>query len=264
MKQDNITLALDVAMTTTPVVSEKGYIDRQIVATFFNTDQQTKAPGTPVAIPTRVDSGKDFQFFLTDYTVQSLLFSRYQAQQTDNLTDLLSLANLTLTTDDLALAFPQFVTKYGSGVAVDALYQFTKDVPSFKFTADNAQISGSNIITLQVKGEKALVALNENANLATHLFIKDAKLFGKIDNYSTGKITIQSTTLGVDPATLVSQFETFAKNTVESINAKLAAGIDIPTLEGIVISDGEIKNFDGYLHLGINLSQATHSLEIIQ
>jgi len=100
-----------------------------------------------------------------------------------------------------------------------------------------------------------------------HISNVGGKIFGKIEQYSLGTITIQSTTLGVDSATLTTEFTAFVKNNVDAINTQLAAGLALPMIEGINISDGEIKNFNGYIELGITLSKATaqaKALEFIQ
>lgn len=215
----------------------------------------------------RDDAGKDFQLFLTDYTVNTLLHARYLAKEQVDLTSYLSLLGVNITTSDLGAAIPQLATKYGANVPVEVQIQLTKEVPQFKFTTENASLQGSNIITLIVNGEKALVAENDGANIVGHISNVGGKIFGKIEQYSLGTITIQSTTLGVDSATLSTELNTFVKNNVDAINAALAVGLALPTIEGIDISDGEIKNFNGYIELGITLSKATKAakaLEFIQ
>jgi hypothetical protein len=138
-------------------------------------------------------------------------------------------------------------------------------VPQFKFTTENTSLTGSNIITLLVKGEKAIVAENDGASLVGHITNVGGKIFGKIESWSLGTITIQSTTLGVDAATLTTELKAFVTANVAAINAALAAGLTLPTIEGINISDGEIKNFNGYLELGLTLSKAaTKSFTAIQ
>jgi len=132
----------------------------------------------------------------------------------------------------------------------------TKEAPQFKFTTQNASLKGSNIITLVVKGEEALVAENDGASLVGHIANKGGLITGAVDSYSLGDITIKSTTLGVDSQTLATELNAFVKQNVDAINVALAKGIPLPQLEGINISDGEIKNFDGYLQLGITLSKA--------
>lgn len=181
---------MDSAFLAAPQVSDKGYLAAQVNGTFFNPDHPQAGPYTPVQTPSRDDAGKDFQYFVTDYSINTLLHSRYLAQSQDNLSDLLQPLGKNITTDELGAVIPQILTKYGSGVAVDVLFQFANEEPQFQFTTENASLKGSNIITLQIKGENAIVALNEGANISLHLSVNNGKLFGKIDNYSVGKITI--------------------------------------------------------------------------
>jgi len=261
----NITnLAENIALTGTPVVSANGWVGAEINGTFFDPQTSYDIPYTVATIPPRDEAGKDFQLFLTDYTVNTHLLARHQAKEQVDITAYLSQLGVSITTDKLGAAIPQLVTKYGSGVPVTVKIQLTKEVPQFKFTTADASLTGSNIITLVVNGENALVAENDGASIVGHITNVGGKIFGKIESYSLGTITIQSTTLGVDSATLATEFNTFVKNNVDAINVKLAAGIALPTIAGINISDGEIKNFDGYIQLGITLSKAAKLLEFIQ
>lgn len=102
----------------TPVVSSKGYIAAAVNGTFFDPEVSVAIPYTPVTIPERDDAGKDFQFFLTDYTVNSLLFARFQAKEQVDLTSYLSLLGVNITTDQLGAAIPELAAKYGSNVPV--------------------------------------------------------------------------------------------------------------------------------------------------
>jgi len=212
-------LSLDYALLATPQVDAKGFVAAQVNGTFFDPENVQPVPFTPVATPTRDDAGKDFQLFLTDYTVNSLLHARYLAKEQVDLTSYLSLLGVNITTSELGAAIPQLVTKYGANVPVEVQIQLTKDVPQFKFTTENASLTGSNIITLIVNGEKALVVENDGVNMVGHISNVGGKIFGKIEQYSLGTITIQSTTLGVDSATLTTEFTAFVKNNVDAINA---------------------------------------------
>lgn len=97
------------------------------------------------------------------------------------MTSYLGLMGVNITTSDLGAAIPQLAAKYGANVPVDVQIQITKEAPQFKFTTENASVQGSNIITLLVNGEKALVAANDGASLSGQISNKGGKIFGKIE-----------------------------------------------------------------------------------
>jgi hypothetical protein len=102
-------------------------------------------------------------------------------------------------------------------------------------------------------------------NFAGHLSITGGKLFGNLSTMSLGSITIQSTTL--TSAALAKEVTDFVSTNVAAVNAALATGLAIPSVEGVNISDGEVKNNLGYIELGITLSKAAaakKSIEIVQ
>jgi hypothetical protein len=247
-------LSLDFSHIKAPEVSAKGYIAANYNATFFDPEVSTSIPFTPVALPDRLDAGKDLQFFFSDYSINTLLFARFQAKEQVDLTSYLSLAGITLTTDSLAVAIPELVTKYGKGVPVEVQVQLTKDVPQFKFSSSGASLTGSNTITIIVNGEKAIVAENDGVSIIGHVSSDAGKIHGKIESWSLGTITIQSTTL--TSANLVKEVTDFATTTVAQVNAALAEGLALPVFPGIDYTDAEIKNLEGYMHFGISVAKS--------
>jgi hypothetical protein len=76
----NASIVFDYALLGTPEVSAKGFVGAKVNGTFFDPLSSVAIPYSPVAMPDRDDAGKDFQLFLSDYTVNSFLFARYQAK----------------------------------------------------------------------------------------------------------------------------------------------------------------------------------------
>jgi len=102
----NKSLTLDVALLATPEISAKGYVAAKINGTFFDPNSSAAIPYTAVPIPDRDDAGKDFQFFVTDYHVNTFLFARYQAKQNVDISSYLNMLGVTITTDDIGAAIP--------------------------------------------------------------------------------------------------------------------------------------------------------------
>merc|ERR1712178_398627 len=71
------------------------------------------------------------------------------------------------------------------------------------------------------------------------------KITGHIDTAKVASSTVIAGTT-VDSAAL----DKFLTYWVGYANEKLAAGVDIPSIHGIDISDVELKNYDGYIEIG--------------
>ena len=74
-----IPLVFDYSLLSAPVVNAQ-YIGAALNATFYDADNDQPAPFTPQAITDRDASGKDFQFFMTDYVADTLLYAAYTSQ----------------------------------------------------------------------------------------------------------------------------------------------------------------------------------------
>lgn len=70
-------IVFDYALITTPEVNAAGFIGAMVNATFYDPLVTAVDPFKPVSIPDRDVHGKDFQAFLTDYTVNTFLFSAF-------------------------------------------------------------------------------------------------------------------------------------------------------------------------------------------
>jgi len=73
---DDKPLVFDVALMKSWEVNANGYVAGDVNGTFFNPDVAPAIPYKPVVIPNRDAAGKDFQLFLTDYTINTLFLAR--------------------------------------------------------------------------------------------------------------------------------------------------------------------------------------------
>lgn len=62
--------------------------------------------------------GKELQVYATDYAINTILDAGYLTGNTLDITKLLNLINVTVTTDNISLIIPEIVTKYGTGKPV--------------------------------------------------------------------------------------------------------------------------------------------------
>lgn len=64
------------------------------------------------------------QAYLTDYTLNTALDAGYSTGNTLDISGILALLNITITTDQVGLLIPQIITKYGAGKNVSVSGSF--------------------------------------------------------------------------------------------------------------------------------------------
>ena len=102
-----------------PEVNANGWMGAEFSGLFFNPLMTDAIPFSPVALPARDESGKDLQLFISDYSISTFFFARFQAQEIVDISSYLKALGVAITTDNIAVAIPELATKYGAGVAVD-------------------------------------------------------------------------------------------------------------------------------------------------
>ena len=106
-----------------------------------------------------------------------------------------------------------------------------------------------------VKGETALKTTFTKANFLASLHSENGKVFGKISSNDIGSLEDFETSLGFTAQQLQDRLQSELDDVIQTANAELAAGLVIPKILGIDVSDVEINFFDGYLALGLTASQ---------
>jgi len=81
-------------------------------------------------------------------------------------------------------------------------------------------------------------------------------LFGNLNTATIGTISKDkyATTLNITSDFLASTMQTYIDTEVTTLNNLLAAGVVIPPVAGINLSDLEINFFEGYTEFGINVT----------
>jgi hypothetical protein len=169
--------------------------------------------------------------------------------------------NVTVTTDNLGLVIPEILTKYGSGKAVSLSGSFAGDTQTAtSFTSKGQTVSGSLAVTVGVDTG----ATNETAisvefdNFEGNAIINAVKgsIYGNIVQATAGTVSGFSTTLGITADDFLKEVQGEITHYVNEANTALAAGIVIPTVMGIDVSDLDLNFFDGYLEFGISVDAA--------
>jgi len=165
---------------------------------------------------------------------------------------------VTVTTDNLGLVVPEILTKYGSGKAVGLAGKFVQKAAVSKFTSTGQSIDGSLAVTVTIDNEEAIMAEFDSISGLGSLNSKSGAIFGSISKSSLGTILASSfkNTLGLTADALLKDLQDQVDAGVSTANADLKTGIVIPKILGIDVSDVEIDFFQGYMELGMTVSES--------
>lgn len=165
-----------------------------------------------------------------------------------------------ITTDQIGMAIPELLKKYGSGKAVTIKGAFVKAPGVAKFTPTLDSITDLNLaVTIGVGSDVAIQGELDSAAIAGLINSKNGSLFGKISQHTIGLVSNFKTTLEMDAAAFQKEFQNFVDTNIADVNTLLAAGIKVPTIMGISVSDFELNTNNGYVEIGLNATPATFS-----
>jgi hypothetical protein len=160
----------------------------------------------------------------------------------------------------VAEAIPEILSKYPSGAEVSLSGKFMGQQSDnvAKFTADGQSLQLYLLASLSVGGEVALEGEFDAIQLAGKLYGANGSLFGNIGTAKIGTVAPDSfkTTLDLTADQLATKLTNLVDTNIATLNSDLAAGVPVPTIAGINISDFEISFFDGYTAFGLNVSPA--------
>lgn len=240
-------------------VTSDGVATMGLNGTFFDAEDLKPSTFTPAAFALRDPKGKDFQGYLTDYVLNTAFQSGFLTGNTLDITYLLKqYLNVTVTTDNLGLVVPEILTKYGSGKAVGLAGKFVQKAAVSKFTSTGQSIDGSLAVTVTIDNEEAIMAEFDSISGLGSLNSKSGAIFGSISKSSLGTILASSfkSTLGLTADALLKDLQDQVDAGVSTANADLKTGIVIPKILGIDVSDVEIDFFQGYMELGMTVSES--------
>ena len=195
------------------------------------------------------------QAYISDYVLNTAFEAGFLTGNTLDLTYLLSkYLNVTVTTDNLGVIVPEILTKYGSGKAVGLAGKFSGTQTESKFTKEGQTLTGSLAVTVSVDNETAIQVEFDKFSLAAVLSSTNGAIFGNISESSVGTVSQFTTTLGITSDQFLSEVQGSVDTNIATLNQLLAAGVVIPQVAGIDISDLDLDFFDGYLEFGISVS----------
>ena len=248
-------VTFDYAQMAGPVVEADGTLEMTLNGTFFDADQAAPCPFPyfPAAFNVRNPAGKDIQTYMTDYTINTALLAGFQTGNTLDITYLLqNFLNLTVTTDNLALIVPEILTKYGSGKAVSISGAFVNSASEVHFATASSTIDGFLGFTITIDGETAIQGELNGIAAAGVLSSAAGVIYGDISKHSVGTVDKFVTSLGITVDQFTTELQTFVDTYISQANTALAAGIVIPTIKGVDISDIEINITEGLTEFGIS------------
>ncbi len=105
---------------------------------------------------------------------------------------------MTVTTDQLAVIIPEFVTKYGAGKAVGISGMLINTPIVTGFTTEGQTIKGDIRVTIMVEDEVALIAEFDAFSAQAVIYSKSGTVFGNFGQSSVGTLGSNfTTTLGL-------------------------------------------------------------------
>lgn len=245
----------DYAQVGGPQFTSQKVFQMGVNGTFFDANNVQKPAAPPATFALRDAQGKDAQVYLTDYTVNTAVEAGFTTGLDLDITHILSLLNVTVTTDEVGVVLPEVITKYGAGKAVGLSGKWVSAPASGHFHKGSAEFSASLEVTMTIDSQTALQATFDGINGDFGIHSSSGKVFGHVTNASVGTLGKSfTTTLGITADQLKSRLQDTVDEGVTELNEMLQNGVVIPSIFGIDVSDVEINMMEGYLELGMSLS----------
>lgn len=234
-----------------------GVFQAGLNGTFFDMNETTASQYHPAQFALHDPKGKQLQAYITDYVLNTAFSSGFATQNTLDITYLLkTYLKITVTTDQLGVVVPEVLTKYGSGKAVGLSGKFAKTAATSFFKPTGQTLDGSLLVTMTVEGDDVIVAEFDDISAAAAIHSDTGKIFGSISKATLGTIGAGfKTTLDVTADAFLKSLQSQVDAQIAIANTDLAAGIVIPKILGVDVSDVELNFFDGYLSLGLSVNQ---------
>lgn len=123
-------MTVDIAqLAGSPKIESDASFMLAINGTSFDLNHATTTPYHPSAFDPSDRQGHMLQAYFTDYVLNTGFAAGFSTGNTLDISRLLGLLNLTITTGELGLVIPQFIQKYGNDTAVNITASFV-DTPS--------------------------------------------------------------------------------------------------------------------------------------
>jgi hypothetical protein len=252
-------LAIDYSQIHGPIIaSDSTYMKMDVNGTWFDSSDMSFDPHlTPSTFELRDTAGKDLQLYITEYFINSLYASAFNTGNTLDVTELLQqYFNVTVDADVLAFVIPEFKDVYAEGTTIEIAGTLIDQAGVAHFSADGGAYTKFDLdIDIKANGAEAIKADLKGIEGSGVIGSSAGKITGHIDLAQVASSTVlQGST--VDSAALQTDLDAFLTYWVGYANDQLAAGIEIPSIKGIDISDVELVNHDGYIEFGASLQSS--------
>jgi len=249
-------LAIDYSLA-----AEGGFVitpDNQLLASsageFYPKDGQPgNTPGSPVKMPDSV-TDKQFQIFASSWSAESFGYAAFTAgicQMLVTKDKAPVLAQAFFTTDFYQPYAPGLVEKYGSGKDI-AIYLSLQSQPKIEFS----QAEGVTVnvgVEMTIRGptdsgswEDAFTVLLMTTAAATAK-VNGTIISGEIEN-ANATASLVSTNVGDVDVSGLNDLVTFTiAMSLDTVNAILAKGTTLPSMQGLTFKDPAILYRDGYI-----------------
>jgi hypothetical protein len=252
-------VTFDYGQLMMPKVTSDNVFELAMDGTFYDINKPEAYKIAPAVWPLRNPKGKTFQAYLTQYTINTQFIAAYDTKNVLDITQLLSKVGVKITTDEVGKAIPAILQKYGSGkeVSIKGAYVTAPSQVTFTESEDSAELN--LMVSIGVGSDVAIQGQLDGMKLAGLLNGKSGSLYGNLSMHSIGKLSNFTTTLGITADQFSTEFQSLVDSFAQQANTELAAGVKIPTVFGISVSDFELNSSNGYAEFGINVTPATWS-----
>lgn len=243
-----------------PVVSADPALLISFNGTFFDSENLKASGYSPVAVDQRDASGKKFQAFLTDYTLNTLFEAGYLTGNTLDITYLLSkFLKVDITVKDIAVLIPEMLETYDKASVVGITATFSQAPSEVIFSTEGGQLQGNGIVSITVGDEVAISAEFKDLSIVGIITPSSGSIFGEISEATIGSIGAFETSLGLEAEDFATEFQTNLKVYIDEVNALLAAGIAIPTVFSVDFSDISLEFNDGYVKFCLSAAESLYN-----
>jgi len=183
-------LTLDIGqLMGSPKINTDSSFTLAVNGTFFDANKPAASTLHPATFTPSDLKGHMLQVYLTDYVLNTMFDAGSSTGQSIDVTHLLSLLNITVTTGELGVAIPEFITKYGSDKPVNISAGFVTKPSVATINATGAGLDANLKVAFKVGTDLALGGDLNDVKLHAILQSKSNKIFGKIDQDNLGTWT---------------------------------------------------------------------------
>ena len=172
-----------------PKINTDSSFTLAVNGTFFDANKPAASTLHPATFTPSDLKGHMLEVYLTSYVLNTMFDAGFSTGQTIDISHLLSMFNITVTTGELGVAIPEFITKYGSDKPVDISVGFVNKPSVATINATGAGLDANLKVAFKVGTDLALGGDMNDIKLHADLHASKNQIFGKIDQDNLGTWT---------------------------------------------------------------------------